>query len=74
MEKISIGRIVTVRDRTRLPSFQVRPAIVTAVHGPDIVDVSVFAEGGLLRELNTLSRIEANEDETLGWYWPVKVA
>lgn len=73
MPPITIGRIVHYRDE----GGAVVPAIVTAVHSDDLVNLTVFNDGnGLTRGETSVEK----QDETDGasienrrWFWPPRV-
>lgn len=73
-QKLSIGSIVTARDRSRPVGYQVMPAIVTVIHGADsgVISATGFPPGGNTIELASLPEIEIASETDFGWYWPEK--
>lgn len=69
-QKVFVGDTVIVRDRARLPAFQSRPGIVTAVHSNTSTNITVFAENGEVRDLVSVDFIDSDEDDSFGWYFP----
>lgn len=72
--KVSIAKIVIVRDRSKPVGAQVVPAIVTAVHDESgNISATGFPPDGSTFNFPSLSEIESAKDDALGWYWPAKV-
>ena len=64
-QKPSLGRIVVFVDGG---SHKESPAIVTAVHSDEVVNLTVFLDGGRVE-----GRTSCVLDVVPGWKWPVKV-